>query len=588
MLGQHRGLYDTAMGTGLLVLSLILIFSAMLWRNAVQLSRADRQQKQAEESLARSQKTLFELVERSPFGTYIVDSQFRIAQMNAGAQAGTFQNVRPVIGRDFAEAMHILWPEDVAAGVIAAFRHTLDTGEPYYSPRFMHSRHDVQAVEAYEWELHRMMLPDGQYGVICYYYDSTKLRTAEEALRQSEEQFRTLADTITNLAWWANADGYITWYNRRWYEYTGTTPQQMEGWGWQSVHDPQALPAVLERWKASIATGEPFDMTFPLRGADGQFRRFLTRIQPVKDSQGRVVRWFGTNTDVEELKRAEEAQALLAAIVESSDDAILSKALDGTILTWNVGAQRLFGYRPEEIIGKSVALLLPPERVAEEEQIIARLQRGERIEHYETVRVAQNGRQIDASVTVSPLRDRDGKVVGASKIIHDITQRKQAEESLKRTAEELARSNQDLEQFAYVASHDLQEPLRMVTGYLELLNRRYKNTLDSDAREFIGFAVDGATRMSRLITDLLDYSRINTRGKSPEPVAMEGVLQRAVENLQAAIRDSGAQVIHDPLPTVLGDASQLVQLMQNLVGNAIKFRSPDRPVQVYIGSGEEG
>ena len=129
----------------------------------------------------------------------------------------------------------------------------------------------------------------------------------EETLKESEEQFRTLADSIPNLAWWANADGYIIWYNRRWYEYTGTTPKQMEGWGWQSVHDQQRLPKVLERWKASIATGEPFDMEFPLRGADGVLRPFLTRVVPLKDSAGLVLRWFGTNTDISEQKQAEEA-----------------------------------------------------------------------------------------------------------------------------------------------------------------------------------------------------------------------------------------------------------------------------------------
>ncbi len=130
---------------------------------------------------------------------------------------------------------------------------------------------------------------------------------AQAALQESEEQFRTLADAIPQLAWMANADGWVTWYNRRWYEQTGATPEQMEGWGWQTVHYPETLPAVLERWKYSLATGEPFDMVFPLRGADGVFRRFLTRVQPLKNAEGRVVRWFGTNTNVDELKRIEEA-----------------------------------------------------------------------------------------------------------------------------------------------------------------------------------------------------------------------------------------------------------------------------------------
>jgi PAS domain S-box-containing protein len=121
--------------------------------------------------------------------------------------------------------------------------------------------------------------------------------------------FIALADNLPQLAWMADADGWIFWYNRRWYEYTGTTPAEMEGWGWQSVHDPAVLPDVLERWKASLATGEPFGMVFPLRGADGVFRPFLTRVQPLRDEDGRITRWFGTNTDISEQQATAEALA---------------------------------------------------------------------------------------------------------------------------------------------------------------------------------------------------------------------------------------------------------------------------------------
>jgi PAS domain S-box-containing protein len=143
--------------------------------------------------------------------------------------------------------------------------------------------------------------------VVVVHQDITRRERAEAALRESEQKFRLLADTIPQLAWMAGADGSILWYNRRWYEYTGTTPQQMEGWGWQSVHDPAVLPEVLRRWQASIATGEPFDMVFPIRGADGQFRPFLTRVNPLQDVAGRVLYWFGTNTDVSDIKRMEQA-----------------------------------------------------------------------------------------------------------------------------------------------------------------------------------------------------------------------------------------------------------------------------------------
>jgi PAS domain S-box-containing protein len=143
-------------------------------------------------------------------------------------------------------------------------------------------------------------------GIVISTEDVTERKRVEEALRRSEDEFRTMANAIPQLAWIANTDGWIYGYNEGWYKYTGTTPSQMEGWGWQAVHDPVALPAVMERWQKSIATCEPFEMTFPLRGTDGAYRAFLTRATPLKDESGRVQHWFGTNTDAEEQKLTEE------------------------------------------------------------------------------------------------------------------------------------------------------------------------------------------------------------------------------------------------------------------------------------------
>jgi PAS domain S-box-containing protein len=166
--------------------------------------------------------------------------------------------------------------------------------------------------------------------------DITKRRQAEREVRESEERFRTLANSIPQLAWMARADGFILWYNQRWYEYTGTTPQQMEGWGWQSVHDPAVLPSVLSRWRDALALAQPFEMEFPLRGADGTFRNFLTRVQPMKDSEGRLVQWFGTNTDVDQLKRIEQSLRVTQARLEST----LEASSVGT-WTWHIASDRL-------------------------------------------------------------------------------------------------------------------------------------------------------------------------------------------------------------------------------------------------------
>ena len=181
------------------------------------------------------------------------------------------------------------------------------------------------------------------------------------------------------------------------------------------------------------------------------------------------------------------------------------------------------------------------------------------------------------STTKQCLRGQNGEIMGTFGLSRDITPRKMAEEALAKKADELTRSNHELEQFAYVASHDLQEPLRMIASYTQLLARRYRDQLDKDAHEFIGYAVEGATRMQVLINDLLAYSRVGTRGKPFSPTDCNEVLARALDNLKFVIQDAKATVTTSSLPTVLGDSTQLMQLLQNLISNAVKFRGTARP-----------
>ncbi len=283
----------------------------------------------------------------------------------------------------------------------------------------------------------------------------------------------------------------------------------------------------------------------------------------------------------------EASRKLLASIVESSEDAIVSRATEGNILSWNRGAEKMFGYSAEEAIGRPISMLVPPECAGELGQIQERVAQGESVGRYETVRMAKDGRRIDVSLVVSPIFDAAGRITGASSIHRDITERKRAEEALARRAEELERSNTELEQFAFVASHDLQEPLRMVASYTQLLAQRYQGKLDADADEFIAFAVEGAQRMQKLIQDLLTYSRLGTRREEFKPIDCGQALGRALQNLAASIEESGASITHGPLPTVMADGSQLTQLFQNLVSNAIKFRD-QQPPRVHISAERNG
>ncbi len=204
------------------------------------------------------------------------------------------------------QPLTMLMPEEMREPHRAGFGHYLETGERHLNWQSIEvpARHKDGHHFPLEISFGEYHSGDKRF-FIGIVRDITERALAKEKLRQSEEQLRVLADSIPQLAWMAEPDGFIFWYNRRWYEYTGTTAQEMEGWGWQSVHDAEMLPAVLERWQASIRTGEPFEMEFPLRrGADGAFRWFLTRVLPLRDSSGRIVRWFGTNTDIEELRQA--------------------------------------------------------------------------------------------------------------------------------------------------------------------------------------------------------------------------------------------------------------------------------------------
>ncbi len=408
--------------------------------------------KRAQEAVRQRTAQFETLLNQAPLGVYLVDADFRIREMNPIALSVFGDIPGGVAGRDFDEIIHILWEKRYADELVAIYRNTLETGESYIAPERTEYRADRGVAEDYEWRLDRILLPDGRFGVVCYFRDISERRSAE----------------LT-----AN---------------------------------------------------------------------------------------------------------LLASIVESSDDAIVSKDLDGVIMSWNRGAERLFGYSAAEAIGQSIALIIPPDRIEEEPRILERLKRGERVEHFETIRVGKNGARLNISLTVSPIRDSTGRIIGASKVARDISDRVRQDEALRAANSALNRANADLQQFAFSASHDLQEPLRTVAIFSELLQKTFGDKVGPAGAEHIEHVVGGVRRMERLLRDLRIYTQISTTGREPASLTDAGeAVKKAMLNLESAIAESGASIIGGDLPCVYMHGFQLEEIFQNLIGNAIRYRSELTP-----------
>ncbi|HAX48817.1 MAG TPA: ATPase, partial [Bacteroidetes bacterium] len=281
--------------------------------------------------------------------------------------------------------------------------------------------------------------------------------------------------------------------------------------------------------------------------------------------------------DITERKKNEEIKNQLASIVLNSSDAIYAISIDGQIQSWNPGAEKLYGYLQRDAIGRNVSIIVPDFKQNELNHLLNKVAKGERIESLETKRQKKDKTVIDVSLTLSPIWDESGLVTSVSAISRDITFKKQVEEELRRYAEELALSNEELYVFSYAASHDLQEPLRSIQNFLETLNKKYKKRLGPEMEEQISAADDGVTRMYRLITDFLMYSRVGTERAVKEEVDCNLALKDAMANLEVAIKESKASIKQFTLPRIYGNFVQLTQVFQNLIANAIKYQGESKP-----------
>ncbi len=344
-----------------------------------------------------------------------------------------------------------------------------------------------------------------------------------------------------------------------------------------SKADNPGVVAIRERRAVDYSNGTV------LVGCDGRRTHIDANAAPTFDSQGRLVGAVLVLHDVTERVRAEER---FRVAVEAAPNAMIMSDPQGTMTLVNTRAETLFGYERDELLGNSIGILFHEKDrhgyMRTLAAIFANPSARPNALGEELCGLHRDGSHFPIEVGLNPIETSEGVFVLSS--IADITDRKRSERALRERTEELARSNRDLEQFAYVASHDLQEPLRAVAGPLQLLQRRYEGKLDARADEFIGHAVDGAMRMQSLIDDLLSYSRVGRAEDPRQFVQLGQALELALKNLALVVQETQAQVTHDPLPTVQGVATQLGLLFQNLISNAIKFRKKDQPVLIHVGA----
>jgi PAS domain S-box-containing protein len=425
--------------------------------------------------------------------------------------------------------------------------------------------------------------------------DNETQETAEQ-LRQQREWFEVTLASIGDGVITADVDGNVTMLNPVAEQLTGWTTEEAKGRPLETVfhiinEDTRAEvenPA-LRAIKDGVILGLANHTLLITK--DGREISIDDSGSPIRVA-GKVLGAILVFRDITERRRAEQTRALLAGIVDSSEDAIISKSLDGIITSWNKSAERMFGWTSQEAVGQAIYLIIPPEMRDEEAMILGRLRRGQRIEHFETIRMTKDGRRINISLTVSPVRNRDGQIIGASKIARDITERIRIEEerAMLLTSERAARERSEAasrakDEFVAMISHEIRSPLNAILGWSQMLRQR---TLDEAATASALESIErNARAQAQLVSDLLDISRVIT-GKlriNARPVDITNSLESALESIRPAAEAKQIQieVDRDPYATVVtGDADRLQQVFWNLLSNAVKFTPRGGRVSVDV------
>ena len=672
---------------------------------ALSMARNITDRKRAEEALKESEKKFRELFDQAT-------DMITLSELNDDGTLKGFSEVNETaskrLGYSKDELLHMtaldiyLGPSSILKMISEMFEKGYSTAENVQIAK------DGRKIPV-ELNTHLFNL-EGKNVILSISRDITERKKAEEELKRSE----TILEEASHISkmgayeWNITRDEFIL--SREAQRIYGIRKSKSPFDEIMDVVYPDDVQKVRRALNESLKTFKPYDLEHRISRSSGEIRYIHTRSSVLLDDEGKPDKMYGVTEDITERKQAEEQIKRLADIVDSSDDAIIGEDLNGIILTWNKGAEKIYGYSAHEMIGKHIFTLTPPSEQEEISKFMEEVKKGRKVAHYEAQRTKKDGTIVDILVTLSPIKNVNGEITGISLIVRDITERKKAERALAESEEklnatiesspdsiitadldlnivssnqaaldmygasssdeliglnalelvdpkdrqklieatkvaliekksvtlelnsvtiddkkafpveisgnsirdaesnpigfvaitkniterknaekeretligELERSNQELQQFAYIASHDLQEPLRTISSFTQLLARRYKGQIDKDADEFIDFIVDGTNRMQAMIKDLLQYSRVQTRGEEFKPTDVQNALDKALFNLKITIDENNAEITHDKLPVVIADEKQLIQLFQNLIGNAIKFRKPDEKPKIHI------
>ncbi len=562
------------------------------------------EQKRTAEELREAKRFNEEVLNSLPAQVTVIDADGRIVSVNrAWQQFGTEYGLDPAHpweGTSYFDPVVADGPTRPSAELTAGIRSVLSGQRDQFDAEYLSAG---GGGDRYFHMRANRFRGDGPVRMVVTHEEVTDRVRAEQQVREAASQLAQLTEGVPLLMWACSPAGECDYLSRQWLDYTGRGLGEQLGYGWLDALHPEDRQPTAAAWQRAVADGGGYDVEFRIRRHDGAYRWFAVRGIPLRDQGGRVVRWFGSCTDVDDRVQQEELlgrlveertlalteqKIFLNAILDSVAEGVVACDADGKLQLFNAATRRIHGLPAES---------LPPERWADHYQLfegdgvtpmptervpLLRAWRGEVVADAELVVRATGQPERYLRCFGQQLRGDGGRVFGAVVSMRDMTDRREYERELVRTADALRASNQELEKFAYIASHDLQEPLRKIQAFGTRLATKFREAVGEQGKDYIDRMLDSAGRMRRLIEDLLAFSRVTTKGGTFEAVDLNAVARDVLNDLEDQLARSGGRVDVGPLPTVPGDLSQLRQVFQNLIGNALKFSRSDVPPVVTL------